>query len=148
MLDGVPTRGTMCDLTIRGDAFPFLPKLQGTFTTPATSTLLHTVPGPLSCQYDLVGGEDQSVVLTVTGTSPDQDCRTVCDGTGCRCSLHTVDHILLHSKDYTQCVCGNYQVLCRILHTILTIYTGYTHSQHSQYHNSLQGTAEKDEVLS
>ena len=95
-----------------------------------------------------MGGEEQSVVLTVTGTSPGQDCRTVCDGTGCRCSLHTVDHILLHSMGYTQCVCGNYQVLCSILHTILTICTGYSHSKHSQYHNGLQGTAEKDEVLS
>ena len=71
-MDGVPNANSTCDRTIKGDAYPFLPKLQGLLTTPGTSPLLKTVSGSLSCQYDLLSGEEQSVLLTVTGSTPSQ----------------------------------------------------------------------------
>ena len=120
LVDGVPNQGTVCDRTIRGDAFPFLPKLRGTLTT---SPLLQTIPGNLSCKYDLVSGENQSVVVTMVVTSPSKDCRTVCDGTGCRCSHHTGDQVTLHSHHTTQCACGDYTTHLHSLDKVTVVYT-------------------------
>ena len=116
----MPKTNTTCDRIIRGDAFPFLPKLRGTISTPGTSPLFQSVSGPLSCQYDLVSGDAQSVVLMIQATQSGKSvppCRTVCDGTGCKCnsehSLDRVDHLLLHSPGmYSACICGDYQVSC------------------------------------
>ena len=66
LMDGLPNGNSTCDRTIKGDAYPFLPKLHGLLIAPCLSLLLQTVSASLSCQYDLISGEDQSVVLTVS----------------------------------------------------------------------------------
>ena len=118
-MDGLPNSNSTCDRIIRGDAYPFLPKLRGTLTTPGSSPLLQMVTGSLSCESDLVCGPGQSVVLTVTSSNHSQTgppCRTGCDGAGCRChSLHSmqeVDHLLVLSSGdkYSSCFCGDFAV--------------------------------------
>ena len=117
-MDGLPNGNSTCDRTIQGDAYPFLPKLHGLLTTPGTSPLLQTVSGSLSCQYDLLSGEEQSVLLTVTGSTPSQSgppCRTGCDGTGCQCnsqhSMEEVDYLLILFRNITRgCFCGDFEV--------------------------------------
>ena len=118
-MEGLPTAKSTCDRTIRGDAYPFLPKLRRTLNTPGSSPLLQMVSGGLSCKSDLVSGSEQSVVMTLTNTTtPSQTgppCRTVCDGAGCRChSLHSmqeVDHLTMLAGDqYSSCFCGNFSV--------------------------------------
>ena len=135
LMDGLPNANSTCDRTIKGDAYPFLPKLHGLLTAPGPSPLLQTVSGSLSCQYDLISGEEQSVVLTVsdltgqwlwppippvqvTASTPSQAgpvCRTGCDGTGCRCNsphmLEDVDHLLIRVRNITRgCFCGDFKV--------------------------------------
>ena len=68
-MDGLPNANSTCDRTIKGDAYPFLPKLRGLLTTPGTSPLFQSVEGSLACQYDLISGGEQSVVLTVSYTT-------------------------------------------------------------------------------
>ena len=143
-MDGLPNANSTCDHTIKGDAYPFLPKLRGLLTTPGTTPLFQTLKGSLACQYDLISGEEQSVVLTVsyttgqiflphiphiqmTATTPSLSgtlCRTGCDGTGCQCnSPHTlgeVDHILIHSNNVTLgCFCGDFTVTTDLFTSML-----------------------------
>ena len=66
-MDGLPNANSTCDRTVRGDAYAFLPKLRGLLTTPGTSPLFWSVGSSLLlCQYDLLSGGEQSVVLTVS----------------------------------------------------------------------------------
>ena len=62
---GSPHPNTWCDLTIRGDAFPFLPKLVGRLSGPSTSPLLWGLEGPLGCTTSLIPGPAQSLILTL-----------------------------------------------------------------------------------
>ena len=62
---GRPHPNTWCDLTVRGDAFPFLPKLAGRISGPSTSPLLWGLEGPLDCTTSLIPGPAQSLILTL-----------------------------------------------------------------------------------
>ena len=62
---GTPHPNSWCDLTVRGDAFPFLPKLAGRLSGPSTSPLLWGLEGALGCTTSLIPGPAQSLILTL-----------------------------------------------------------------------------------
>ena len=68
---GRPHPNTWCDLTVRGDAFPFLPKLAGRLSGPSTSPLLWGLEGPLGCTTSLIPGPAQSLILTLQSRCPE-----------------------------------------------------------------------------
>merc|ERR1719232_1221414 len=121
LLEGQPQKNSYCSNKISGDAITWLPKLQGTLSTPPRSPLLWPHLGPLKCSTQLTSGDHQSVVITLleshlTNMVPEEGCGTVCNGLGCVCSnpigADTVTIVISEDNkkgDTRHCLCGDFQ---------------------------------------
>ncbi|XP_018400897.1 PREDICTED: uncharacterized protein LOC108778264 [Cyphomyrmex costatus] len=93
-------------------------------TSPVEGSVVHPEPhrlfameGPVKCRQHFIPAPNQSVVITVKGSTkqtPNNPCETKCGDSGCHCvskSLESMDHLLLVSETghIVTCLCGNYQ---------------------------------------
>ncbi|XP_018312084.1 uncharacterized protein [Mycetomoellerius zeteki] len=93
-------------------------------TSPVEGSVVHPEPhrlfameGPVKCRQHFIPAPNQSVVITVKGSTkqtPNNPCETKCGDSGCHCvskSLGSMDHLLLVSETghIVTCLCGNYQ---------------------------------------
>ncbi|KAL6425356.1 hypothetical protein ACFW04_009508 [Cataglyphis niger] len=93
-------------------------------TSPVEGSVVHPEPhrlfameGPIKCRQHFIPAPNQSVVITVEGSTkqtPNNPCETKCGDSGCHCvskSVENMDHLLLVSETghIVTCLCGNYQ---------------------------------------